>query len=190
MGRPLGHSKYPCILANPGMVNPRLVGASQAAAFRQERRGIGDNQNAPSSSSQSLESQIWTDHNLLRHRICRRRTDVVVTVLHVWIGSVARCPQRQPYQSDELKFAWCYRVFFRWRTWPRVPVPWLAGLTAESFNPRLEQYQVRLLEFGSDSLDMWSDRNRLPIEYEYESYFIASFNNFVRAFESTGLIKW
>ena len=96
----------------------------------------------------------------------------------------------QPYQSDELKFAWCYRVFFRCRTWRRVPVPWLAGLTAESFNSRLEQYQVRLLEFGSDSLDIRADRNRLPIEYEYESYFIASFNNFVRAFESTGLTKW
>ena len=59
----------------------------------------------------------------------------------------------QPYQLDELKFAWCYRVFFRWRTWRRVPVPSLAGLTAESLNPRLEQYQIRLLEFGSDAID-------------------------------------
>ncbi|MDZ4848202.1 MAG: hypothetical protein SGI77_02825, partial [Pirellulaceae bacterium] len=60
----------------------------------------------------------------------------------------------QPYQTDELNFAWCYRVFFRWRTWRRVPVPSLASLTAESLNTRLEQYQVRLLEFGSDTLDI------------------------------------
>jgi len=60
----------------------------------------------------------------------------------------------QPYQLDELKFAWCYQVFFRWRTWRRVPVPSLAGLTAESLNPRLKQYQVRLLEFGSNPLDI------------------------------------
>ncbi len=60
----------------------------------------------------------------------------------------------QPYHTDELKFAWCYQVFFRWRTWRRVPVPSLAGLTAESLNPRLEQYQVRLLEYGSDALDI------------------------------------
>jgi len=60
----------------------------------------------------------------------------------------------QPYQTDELNFAWCYRVFFRWRTWRRDPVPFLAGLTPESLNPRLEQYHVRLLEFGSDTIDI------------------------------------
>jgi len=60
----------------------------------------------------------------------------------------------QPYQTDELKFAWCYQVFFRWRTWRRGPVPSLACLTAEGLNPRLEKYQVRLLEFGSDAIDI------------------------------------
>ena len=60
----------------------------------------------------------------------------------------------QPYQTDELTFAWCYQVFFRWRTWRRGPVPSLTGLTAESLNPRLEPYHVRLLEFGSDAIDI------------------------------------
>lgn len=60
----------------------------------------------------------------------------------------------QSYKAEELKFAWCYQVFFRWRTWRRIPVPSLAGLSAESLNPRLEEYQIRLLEFGSDSVDI------------------------------------
>jgi len=70
----------------------------------------------------------------------------------------------QPYQADELKFAWCYRVFFRWRTWRRRPIPALAGLTTESMNFRLEQYQVRLLEFGSDTLDIRAIASLQPQE--------------------------
>ena len=57
----------------------------------------------------------------------------------------------QPYQLDELKFAWCYQVFFRWRTWRRVLVPSLVGLTAESVNPRLEPFQVQLLELSAEA---------------------------------------
>jgi len=73
--------------------------------------------------------------------------------LKLWtIGMPFRSIQAdQPYQLDELKFAWCYHVFFRWRTWRRVLVPSLAGLTAESLSPRLEPFQVRLLEFSAEA---------------------------------------
>jgi REP element-mobilizing transposase RayT len=60
----------------------------------------------------------------------------------------------QPYQYNELTFAWCYRVYFRWRTHRRKPNSALPQLTAETFGSLIQPYGIHLLELATDPIDM------------------------------------
>ena len=60
----------------------------------------------------------------------------------------------QPYQSDELTFAWCYRVYYRWRTHRRKPNSNLSKLTAETLSDLLQPYGIHLLELAADTIDI------------------------------------
>lgn len=52
----------------------------------------------------------------------------------------------QPYQLDELRFAWCYRVYCRWQTHRRRPQPALARLDTAALDGMLRPYRIHVLE--------------------------------------------
>ena len=60
----------------------------------------------------------------------------------------------QPYQSEELTFAWCYRVYYRWRTHRRKPISVLPELTAETLGGLIQPYGIHLLELAADPIDV------------------------------------
>jgi REP element-mobilizing transposase RayT len=60
----------------------------------------------------------------------------------------------QPYQPNELTFAWCYRVYYRWRTHRRKPNTALPNLTAETLGGLIQPYGIHLLELATDTIDM------------------------------------
>ena len=60
----------------------------------------------------------------------------------------------QPYQSEELTFAWCYRVYYRWRIHRRKPISVLPELTAETLGSLIQPYGIHLLELAADPIDM------------------------------------
>jgi len=60
----------------------------------------------------------------------------------------------QPYQPNELTFAWCYRVYFRWRTHRRKPNTALPNLSAEILGDLIKPYGIHLLELGTDAIDL------------------------------------
>jgi putative transposase len=60
----------------------------------------------------------------------------------------------QPYQLSELQFAYCYRVYYRWRTHYARPHSPLANLTAELLNDRVAPYNIHVLECSSSTTDV------------------------------------
>jgi len=60
----------------------------------------------------------------------------------------------QPYQSEELTFAWCYRVYYRWRTHRRRPICVLSELTAEALDELVQPYGIHLLELAAEPIDV------------------------------------
>jgi REP element-mobilizing transposase RayT len=60
----------------------------------------------------------------------------------------------QPYQSDELTFAWCYRVYYRWRTHRRKPLAVLPQLTVEILAGQVQPYGIHVLELATDPIDV------------------------------------
>ncbi len=62
--------------------------------------------------------------------------------------------QIQPYKLDELKFAWCYRVYYRWRTHRRIEHQALANLDQETVSQLLTPYSIRLLELATDQIEV------------------------------------
>ena len=55
-----------------------------------------------------------------------------------------------PYQLEELKFAWCYRVYFRWRTHRGQPHAALVHLDQATLDALLRPYGIRVLEASAD----------------------------------------
>ncbi len=57
----------------------------------------------------------------------------------------------QPYLQEELKFAWCNRVFFRVRTHRRQAIDSLASLEAKALEALVSHYGIHVLEFSSSA---------------------------------------
>jgi REP element-mobilizing transposase RayT len=70
----------------------------------------------------------------------------------------------QPYQSEELSFAWCYRVYYRWRTHRRKPIAVLPELTAETLGGLIQPYGIHLLELATDAIDVRALVSLAPTE--------------------------
>ncbi len=60
----------------------------------------------------------------------------------------------QPYTQDELEFAWCNRVYFRFRTHRRKAIDSLTRLDKLVFSDLLEPYGIHILEFAADTTDI------------------------------------
>jgi REP element-mobilizing transposase RayT len=70
----------------------------------------------------------------------------------------------QPYSLNELRFAFCNRVFFRTRTHRRKTVLSLTDLSAKSLDELLQPYDIRLLEFESKESDVQGLLSLKPTE--------------------------
>lgn len=70
----------------------------------------------------------------------------------------------QPYRSDELKFAYCNRVFFRTRTHLRKVVASLTDFNAKFLDELLQPYDIRILEFESKESDIQGLLSLKPTE--------------------------
>lgn len=62
--------------------------------------------------------------------------------------------QIRPYELDSLTFAWCHRVYCRWRTHRRRRHARLAELDHEVLAPLLRPYSIHLLDVAADQIDV------------------------------------
>lgn len=60
----------------------------------------------------------------------------------------------EPYQPTELKFAWCYRIYLRWRTHRCRPQRVLAHLKQPTLAAMLQPYGVHVLDISTDETDV------------------------------------
>ena len=60
----------------------------------------------------------------------------------------------QPYTLDELKFAYQYRVYVRFHTHCRRPIPALQQIATPPLNELLEPYHVHVLESAASPIDL------------------------------------
>ncbi len=70
----------------------------------------------------------------------------------------------KPYQIEELKFAWCHRVYYRWRTHQGQAQPALAQLDQVTFDAMLQPYGIRILEATADETAVKMLASLLPDE--------------------------
>ncbi|MBC8873000.1 MAG: IS200/IS605 family transposase [Planctomycetes bacterium] len=70
----------------------------------------------------------------------------------------------QPYQLEELRFAWCYRVYYRWQTHRARPQPALRGLDQKTLDSMLQPYDIHILEACSSETDVKVLISLLPSE--------------------------
>jgi REP element-mobilizing transposase RayT len=70
----------------------------------------------------------------------------------------------QPYHSTELAFAWCYRVYYRWRSHRRKPISVLPELTTETLGGLVQPLGIHLLELASDPIDIRALVSLAPAE--------------------------
>ncbi len=68
------------------------------------------------------------------------------------------------YQLDEMKFAWCYRVYYRWRTHCASPRPALARLDQATLDALLQPYAVHVLEATAGETGVKLLTSLLPAE--------------------------
>jgi REP element-mobilizing transposase RayT len=61
---------------------------------------------------------------------------------------------KEPFQRSELKFAYCYRVYCRWRTYCRVARPELKRLDVPLLNEVLNPYRLHVLEAACTDVDI------------------------------------
>ena len=71
----------------------------------------------------------------------------------------------QPYHLDELKFAWCYRVYYRWRTHRASPQPALARLDQPTLDALLQPYGIHVLEATVNKTDFVPDHVHLAVRF-------------------------
>jgi len=60
----------------------------------------------------------------------------------------------QPYLLNELHFAYCYRVYLRWRTHRARPITQMAGLDQTVLESIASKYAVHVLECASSATDL------------------------------------
>ena len=70
----------------------------------------------------------------------------------------------QPYELQELKFAWCYRVFYGWRTHRVDTRPALAKLDQAALQNLLQPYHIHVLEATASAKDVKTLVSLLPDE--------------------------
>jgi REP element-mobilizing transposase RayT len=70
----------------------------------------------------------------------------------------------QPYLPHELHFAYCYRVFLRYRTHEYRPYPQLALLKRSELDGLARPYNIRVLECASDATDLPATLSLRPTE--------------------------
>lgn len=70
----------------------------------------------------------------------------------------------QAYQLEELKFAWCYRVYYRWRTHRARPQRALARLDQPTLDALLQPYEIHVLEVTGGETDVKLLASLLPAE--------------------------
>jgi REP element-mobilizing transposase RayT len=58
------------------------------------------------------------------------------------------------YQPHEIHFAFCYRVYFSWQTYRRIPVSPLATLRRTMLNSLLHAYNIRVLECVTSATEL------------------------------------
>jgi REP element-mobilizing transposase RayT len=70
----------------------------------------------------------------------------------------------QPYQLDELRFASCFRVYYRWQTHRVRAMPALAKLNQEMLAALLQEYGIHILEASARETDVRALASLLPPE--------------------------
>jgi REP element-mobilizing transposase RayT len=60
----------------------------------------------------------------------------------------------QPYRLDEIAFAYCYRVYLRWRTHRAKPCPALSHLNRSVLEEIGGRYEIHVLEATSTETDV------------------------------------
>lgn len=72
--------------------------------------------------------------------------------------------QIEPFQPDELKFAWCNRLFLHTRTRRRRPLAQLTRLDQACLSRLLEPYGIHVLEIATDEIEVRLLLSLLPGE--------------------------
>jgi REP element-mobilizing transposase RayT len=70
----------------------------------------------------------------------------------------------EPYTPDELRFAYCYRVYIRWRTYRGKSLPQLAKLDHATLSALSSDHQIRVLGCATDETDLLAEVNLNPTE--------------------------
>lgn len=70
----------------------------------------------------------------------------------------------QPYQPHELRFAYCYRVYFRCRTHKLRSLTPLVSLDRRALNELMAPYNVRVLKSATDTTDLLALMSLQPME--------------------------
>ena len=70
----------------------------------------------------------------------------------------------QPYSPDELHFAYCYRVYLRWRTHRARPYSQLGRLDKTSLSALVSEYDIHVLECAADATDLLTEVSLKPTE--------------------------
>jgi REP element-mobilizing transposase RayT len=70
----------------------------------------------------------------------------------------------KPYKFEELKFAWCYRVYYRWGTHRGRTQAALAQLDQVTLDAMLQPYGIRILEAAADQAGVKMLASLLPDE--------------------------
>ena len=69
-----------------------------------------------------------------------------------------------PYQLGELRFACCFRVYYRWRTRRATFQPALSSLNREALDSLLKEYGIHILEASASESDVKVLASLLPAE--------------------------
>jgi REP element-mobilizing transposase RayT len=70
----------------------------------------------------------------------------------------------QPYQVEELHFACCFRVYYRWRTHRAVRQPGLPKLNQQVLDALVREYNIHILEASATESDVKVLASLLPDE--------------------------
>ncbi len=68
------------------------------------------------------------------------------------------------YQPHQLHFAFCYRIYFCWRTHRGNPIPLLKKLERANLDGLLRPYNVRVLECTTNETDLRCIVSLQPVE--------------------------
>lgn len=70
----------------------------------------------------------------------------------------------QPYEISELRFAYCYRVYTRWRTHRKTPYEALQRLDKSTLESLTRHYSIHVLELATNPTDLLTEVSLEPTE--------------------------